>query len=521
MYIISTHKALCKKIFFMQSFGKVFISNKVLNRMAKAPSKAKISFTGMDIAGAGFMKQLNDSIPVKARFNTSLYLDVITGRPQSGRYGDTVNNGGIAPYTGTIGGPNQGKSTWNDTQGLILNSRYDIPYLSHNNEAESQPERIRDLATYFAPEIVNYPNPMRDHETIKMLDLSAYSASDMHEVIRQLAFERERRRDELMRDTPFVDENGEVIRILHPFAHAQDSLSQWQSSTIDKKMGEEEVGDKSKQTFGLMHGMSKTQMIAEFPSFCARAGMMFFQTAHLGPKYQLNPYAPMRKKLEFMAMDLDMKFVANNFNYLPNNLWWIMGNAPLLKKGSDNKYYQEYPEPGSRLEKDSDLMLTSLVNLRGKNGPTGVPCELVMSQAKGYIPYLTNFRLTRESETGNALGFGISGTDKAMYLDILPEIKFNRFNLREVAEQEPRLVRAMMFNAELCILSERVKNYPRERLCSPAELYETIKKKWDWKEILDTRDHWTWDHYENKTPYLSIYDLLNMRIDTYNPYWKQ
>ena len=61
---------------------------------------------------------------------------------------------------------------------------------------------------------------MRKHPTFRMLDLSAYSAADMHEVIRQLAFEREKRRGELMRDTPFLDEDGKVIQVMHPFAHS-------------------------------------------------------------------------------------------------------------------------------------------------------------------------------------------------------------------------------------------------------------------------------------------------------------
>lgn len=490
--------------------------------MAKAPAKKKFDFTGMDISGAGLMQTLNEAIPVKARYNTSLNLDLITGRPQTGRFGDTIVNGGISPYTGVVGGPNVGKSTWVDTQGIILNTRYGIPYLSHNNEADAQPERAREISWYHTKALIDFPEEMRKHPTFRVLDLSAYSAADMHEWIRQLAFEREKRRDELMRDTPFLDDDGNPIQVIHPFAHSQDSLSQWQSNVVADKMDNAEVGSKDRQTFGLMHGMSKTQMIAEFPTFCARAGMMFFQTAHLGKKYNLDPYTPMRKKLEHMAGDVEIKFASNNFTYLPNNLWWVMGNAPLLKKGSDNKYYPEFPGAGAiKIEKDTDLTLTSITNLRGKSGPSGIPYDLVSSQARGVIPYLTNFRYIWESESGGSMGYGISGSDKSAWLDIYPEVKFSRWNISEKAESDPRLIRAIRFTADLCILTERIRNYPRSSLCTPAELYESLKGKWDWNEILDTRDYWTWDHYENPVKYLSIYDLLNMRNIGHIPYWKQ
>lgn len=489
--------------------------------MAKAPSKKKFDFSGMDITGAGFLGSLNESIAVKARYNTSLSLDLITGRPQIGRFGDTVVNGGISPYTGVVGGPNVGKSTWVDTMGIILNTRYDIPYLAHNNEADAQPERARELSWYHTDKFREFKEAMHQHPTFRMLDLSAYSAADMHEVIRQLAFEREKRRDSIMRDTPFLDENGEVIQVMHPFAHSQDSLSCWQSNVQETKSNDNEVGSKERQTFGLTSGMSKTQMIAEFPTFCARGGMMFFQTAHLGKKYSLDPYTPNRKKLEYMANDIEIKFVANNFTYLPNNLWWIMGNGPLLKKGSDNKFYPEFPDGETKIEKDSDLTLMCMANLRGKSGPSGIPYDIVSSQSRGIIPYLTNFRNIWESESGGSMGFGISGSDKSAWLDIYPDVKFTRWNIREKAEADPRLIRAIRFTADLCILTERIRNYPRANLCTPAELYNELKDQWDWNEILDTRDYWTWDHYENPIHYLSIYDLLNMRLKEYVPYWKQ
>ena len=484
--------------------------------MAKKPSAE------MDILGLGFIAELIEPIPVKIRYNTGLCLDLVTGRFVKGRYGDMVMNGGISPYTGIVGGPNMGKSTWMDSQLLILNDRYGVPGISHNNEADAQPERWRDISKYIAPSIYNFDEDMRKHPSLRALDLSAYTSQDMHEEIRKLAAEREKRRKELMIDTPFIDEDTkEVIQIIRPLSYAQDSLSQWQPNTVTTKISENEIGSKKAQMFGMMHGMSKTQMVGEIPTFCNRAGMIVFQTAHLGTKYSLDPYAPKRKKLEFMASDIEIKFVSNNFTYLPNNLWWVMGNAPMLKKAGDGKYYPEFPDGEAKIAKDTDLTVMMLSNLRGKSGPSGIPFEICMSQAGGLIPYLTNYRFCSESDLGDSLGYGISGSDKYSTLDLYPDVKFNRFNLRPIAEQDPRMQRAIRFTADLCMLHERLKNFPRALLCSPAELYADIAKAWDWNELLDTRDYWTWDHYSNPVRYLSIYDLLNMRAGLYVPYWKQ
>ena len=492
--------------------------------MSKKPEKTKratLDFD-IDINGLGFMEKLEEIIPVKARYNTGLCLDLLCGRPQVGRYGDVVMNGGIAPYTGVCGAPNVGKSTWMDTMGTILNQRYGIPYLKHNNEADANSERFVDISYYVAPELQEWRYRMHEHRTLRELDLTAYTSADMWETIRQLAARREAQRDQLWKETPFLDEDGEPVRILMPFAHSQDSLSEWKSNVIEKKLDENDVGAKENATFGLMHGAAKTQMVSEIPTMCARGGMIIFQSAHMGDKFKLDAYAPVRKKMEYLAGDLEIKFVSNNWRYLPNNLWWVMGNSPLLKKASDGKYYPEFQMPGfSKIAKDTDLTLCSIVNLRGKNGPSGVPFDLVMSQSRGLIPFMTNFRYIWESETSSGMGFGISGSDKAAWLDIYPEVKFNRFNIFELAEKDVRLQRAIRFTADLCILHERIRNYPRHQLCSAQELYTDIKKLYDWNEFLDTRDYWTWDHYTHPLKYLSIYDLLNFRLGVSTPYWKQ
>ena len=57
-------------------------------------------------------------------------------------------------------------------------------------------------------------------------------------------------------------------------------------------------------------------------------------------------------------------------------------------------------------------------------------------------------------------------------------------------------------------------------MCTPAELYEDLKKKgYDWNILLNTRGWWTIENDKHLIPFLSTRDLLNMRAGTYHPYW--
>lgn len=57
-------------------------------------------------------------------------------------------------------------------------------------------------------------------------------------------------------------------------------------------------------------------------------------------------------------------------------------------------------------------------------------------------------------------------------------------------------------------------------MCTPAELYEDIKKLgYDWNILLDTRGYWTLNQYSHPVPYLNTVDLLKMRKELYRPWW--
>ena len=181
---------------------------------------------------------------------------------------------------------------------------------------------------------------------------------------------------------------------------------------------------------------------------------------------------------------------------------------------NDNTKLPEYP-----LETDqqkTDLKVMTLTQLRGKNGPSGFTTQLVISQDKGVLPSLTEFHYIKENKR-----FGIDGTLQSYHLDIYPEVSLSRTTVRAKLDNDTKLRRAVNITAELHQLGIYHDVYKAIGLiCSPKDLYEDIKKLgYDWNILLNTRGYWTLDQYDNKLPYLSTIDLLNMRVGKYHPYW--
>jgi hypothetical protein len=179
----------------------------------------------------------------------------------------------------------------------------------------------------------------------------------------------------------------------------------------------------------------------------------------------------------------------------------------------------EYPDSEVDSHDESrDLMRLTVMNLRGKNGPTGVPFEMLMSQRVGIIPELTEFNYIHKTMEG----FGISGNDRSYFLDAWPEEKLSRTTVRRKITSIPKLARALNFTSELCQFRQIWGLGDPLLRTTPKEVMEKIVAKgYDWELLMDTRSWWTIIDYnpDNLKPFLSNYDLLRMAEDKYHPYW--
>jgi len=177
----------------------------------------------------------------------------------------------------------------------------------------------------------------------------------------------------------------------------------------------------------------------------------------------------------------------------------------------------EYPrDNGNAVQGDTDLVKLTIKNLRGKNGVTGLPFNITVSQSEGVQPSLTEFDYCKENGR-----FGIEGNLQSYAMVLRPDVKLQRTKVRRKLDDDPKLRKAVKFTSDLLQLWQLQSTKWGEILCTPEALYQDlIKMGYDWEVLLDTRDYWVPVKDEaDHLPFLSIVDLLRMRQGVYIPYW--
>lgn len=460
------------------------------------------------------------SQPIRVRYNTGTIFDILTGRYVTGQKGESILNGGVSGFNGFCAAPNMFKSVLMHMTGTSLIENYPMAsYIPYECESSGEMARIRESSKHTAPSIYKLtPEEFLTHPNIMMTDVSNYNGTEFWALVGSLYENRLKKEKEYRLQTPFVGKEGKPIEVMSPLVISIDSLSVFSTGAVEDMSAENEIGTAGQNMRVMRGGMGKTQLLMDIPLFTARTGLIFSMTAHMGEKYSLDPYAPKINKLNFLSNHIKLKFVPEQFTYLPNNLWWVMGSAPLYKAKSK---VPEYPREGEQdKENDTDLMLLTITNLRGKSGPSGLPLEIVVSQSEGFLPHLTWFRYIKEYDVENAPGYGLSGNRDWWSLDIYPDVKLSRSTVRTKLENDPLLRRAVAITGELGFIAERDHHIAEGLLCTPKELFDDLTKQGhDWKKLLSTRSVWRFDQYSNEIPFLSTLDLLRMRAGLYTPYW--
>ena len=162
-----------------------------------------------------------------------------------------------------------------------------------------------------------------------------------------------------------------------------------------------------------------------------------------------------------------------------------------------------------------DLQEIVIINLRNKGGKSGELMSIIYSQSQGVLPSLSEFHFIKTNK------FGLVGGNTTYSLAIYPEVKLSRTTIRNKIEEDAKLRCAITLTSDLLqIQMEWRDKIPENLWCDAETLYEDIKKLgYDWDQLLQTRNYWTFDQYENPIPFLSAMDLLYMREGSYVPYW--
>jgi len=454
----------------------------------------------------------SQALPIKPMVNVGACLDIPTGTYVRGRYGEHILNAGVAGMTGVVGLGNHFKSTIMNYMIMMVLARFRRSSgSSYDTEMNIHEDRLRH--------IISLVQELDNEDLIEtcrwiITDKTQHTGDEYFEILKQFLNEKIANKAKIPCVTPFLDRGGKSHLVIPmPTVGSVDSFTEFTTKDVLAMQEENELGDSGANTVYMQQGRQKKRFLGELTGLAGGAMHYMFLTAHLGAVFNLNPKMPNQKKLQYLHQDTKIKGAPENFSFLMNNCWHTSKAQLLINQTTKAPEFptnsEENQESGS-----TDLNVVTLVQLRGKAGPSGFLVYIVVSQKDGVHPYLTEFYNIKESDK-----YGISGSNTNYHLDLLPDVNLSRTTVRGKLETDKRLQRAVNITSEMCQI-KRYYSDADEWLCTPKELYDDIKALgYDWEVLLATRPWWTEDNDKHPVPFLSTKDLCMMRLQKYVPYW--
>lgn len=454
---------------------------------------------------------------VKIMFNIGALLDIPTGIYVTGYRGEHILLGGLGMLTGVTGIGNNFKSTTMHYMMLSAVSRLRTTVKSimdtYDTEINMHEDALRRFTQAFESFIENDPI---DDGTWLITDRTIYFANKWFELKKEFMESKVKDAKDITITTPFMARDKTPMKILLPTFTEIDSFSRFETEAANKMQEDNELGDSGGNTIHMRMGLDKTRFLMALPTLAGRSMNFFLLAAHLGKDSAIpsGPYAaPPTKKLQYLKHGDKMKGVTDQFTFLMSNCWHAHNAAPLINQGTKGPEYPRDPddnEPG-----DKDLNIVTLVQLRGKSGPTGFTLDLIVSQSEGVLPTLTEFHFIRTHDY-----YGLNGSKVTYELDLYPGVKLTRPSVRSKINTDKKLQRAINITSELLQMHQYYRTL-NDILCTPKELYDgLVKHSFDMDYILEhTRGWWCPEDDNHPLVFMSTKDLLLAAKGEYIPYW--
>lgn len=449
---------------------------------------------------------------IRPHLNMGCLFDIPTGTYHKGPDGENILNGGLSPLTAVTGRGNTYKSTLMHYLLLTTMERYPSSNgMVYDTEISLTIHRLNHLS-----KTMNNLGDLETEEANRFLltDKTMMTGSEWFDEYKKVLKERIKHPSSHMATTPFINHEGVKLKAYKPFVAEIDSLSQLDFEVVQNMYDKNGVGDSSLNMEAMKSAGAKSQMLIQLPGLTGASGAYLMMSAHVGDEHQLDPYSPPAKKLSFLKGKSKFKRVPENFTFLMNNCYYCFSSKVLMNQSNKTPEYPRNSEDD--LKGDTDLMIVTMQNLRGKTGPTGLPSDFIASQRDGLHVGLTEFHYIKTNGR-----FGLGGNDRNYYLELVPDIALQRTTVRGKIDSEPKIRRALEITSEICQMKDLWHHYPASKFPEPKDLYQClIDKGYDWDVLLDTRGYWMFEEdSKNAKPGLSTMDLLNMYDDTWSPKW--
>lgn len=465
------------------------------------------------IIAAPLMPGLTQAPNVKVMINVGALMDIPNGRFMRGKHGQMILNGGLGFLTGVVGIGNNFKSTIMHYLMVTAAARMGggTGIYTYDTEINIHEWHLSRMAQ---------SNPLFKGEDIlesgrwKITDKTQYHGDEWYDVVKDFMNMKIKEKAKYSITTPFLDRDGELLKIITPTLLEVDSMSEFVTQDVIKMQDDNSLGESGANTVSMRQGLQKNRFLMEIPALSGASYTYVAMTAHLGSEFNMDPRNPAPKKLAHLPQGVKLKGVPEKFTFVMNNCYNPYNAA---KFQNDTTKAPEYPrDSDDDLKGDTDLNEVSIRQLRSKSGASGMNLKLVISQQEGVLSTLSEFHFIKEEKR-----WGLEGTLQNYYLVFCPTISLSRTTIRRKLDAHPELVRGINLAAEMLQITYLWHDIRPEYLCTPKELYDDlIAMGYDWKVLLDnTRGWWAPEGIHNDIKELSTFDFMRMRTGEYIPYW--
>lgn len=391
--------------------------------------------------------------------NTGTMYDLYTGKYRPATNGGWVLDGGLSQCVGVSG---RGQTYKSGIAGSLLARSLLVHPLAEAIVYETEgtvngPERYDDFV----------PNGQKVSDRIVFRSATEMTLSDFHDMLKEVVENKLEHKKDYIVETPFYDNrNSKPYKAWIPTIILIDSFSRARSGKGDAVYDENSVDSSGMNTLFMTEGGVKTRFMNDLPTRANRAGVYVILTAHVGEKFQLDPYNKSPKQLQYMRNTDKMKNVGSSFEFLTTTL--IQTLRAVVLQNKDKKC--EYP---TKFSTDIEVNQVDTMMVRCKNNASGLQLPFVVSQYQGILDAVTNFNFLRQYKD---YGLDIQGNKQAFSPVIYKDHWVKKSNLRELTDNDYALSRALELTAQLCYIQNwwNTWNLPSYVSMTPMQLAEKL-----------------------------------------------
>ena len=428
-------------------------------------------------------------------FNTGSLFDLATGGFEQGKDGKMYLTGGLGcQFTGIVGRNSNFKSTMAASLAMRAANIYnDVGMIVLDTEDSLLRDRERALG--MAEELGRL-----DESQVVWLSGANMPLEEFDAKIMDHCEKKEAARNDLMIETPFLDRNNKPIMKLAPTFIFIDSLSEMFTGTeaeITDELHASKSGldDGKSNTVFMKDGNRKTLWTRSLRRRCERYGLVMVITGHYAEKMQMDMYHPNPKETLFGQQNWTVKGVGSKFKFLASI--YARTVASVLIDSNKEAMYSKGNTP------DSDIFEVNMYIDRCKGNIAGTCLPYICSQRTGMLNAVTYYHFIRSHEY-----YGCNGNKQRQQLKLMPDVTISRNTLRQLADSDAKLRRALELTAHLCFVQGNYEVLPCK---DPNRVFDWLisdKNKDLKEEILNSRGYWTYK--DDGKVYYSIFDILDL-----------